>query len=266
MRILADLGVRKGDEEAVKTLSQLGGTIGQYIRSNSSVISSVAAGIGTVSTAYLAAKASFKAAEVIRVMEEEHGTPIDRKLRVKTRTRLVWKLYIPTAVSTTSTILFIVGANRFANQKTVAAHAALAVTERAYAQYRDKVVEEFSKRKDQSIRDKVVDDHVKATAPSPEVMISGPGNVLCCEMYTGRYFTSDMEKLRKAQNDLNEQLLHEDRAPLSAFYELIGLKGTSVSWDLGWHTPKLMDLIFSATMTEDGRPCIAFDYNYVDPL
>ena len=235
-------------------------------KEHSTVLLSVGAGVGTLATAYLVARASFKACDVIRHEEKIWGTPTERKERVIQRTKLVWKFYIPPAIAGVSTVGLIVGANRTGIKKVLAAQTALAVSERVYNEYRDKVIEEYGDRKDQSIRDQIAEERVKATAPGPDIMISGPGNVLCCEMYTGRYFTSDMETLRKAQNELNSKLLAHDLATFDDFYEMIGLARTSSSGNLGWKSTKLMKLEFSTVLTEDGRPCLTFEYNYVETV
>jgi hypothetical protein len=182
------------------------------------------------------------------------------------RTKLVWKIYIPSAIAATSTIACLVGANRVGLKKTMAAQTAFAISERMYSEYRDKVIEEYGERKDQSIRDKIADERVKLTAPSNDILVTGPGNVLCCELYTGRYFSSDMESLRKAQNELNSQLLAHDYATFDDFYYMIGLGRTSSSSQMGWKSTKLMGLSFSTILTDDGRPCLAFEYNYVEPM
>lgn len=248
-------------------LSQFSGSLLKTIKANSPLIFSVAAGVGTLTTAFLVGKASFDAANTIREYEENNAPAINPKERLKDRTRLVWKLYIPSTISTVSTIVCIIGAKRMEAQKTIAAHAALAFTERAYSEYRDKVIEEFGVRKDQSIRDKVVAEQVtKNPPPSQDVLVTGPGNVLCCELFTMRYFACDMEKLRRAQNDLNSKLLKHDYATLDDFYYMIGLAPTTASNNIGWTSDKLMELIFSTTLSEDGRPCITFEYNYTKTL
>jgi hypothetical protein len=248
-------------------LTQLSGTLLRHIKANSPHILSVAAGVGTISTAILVGKASFQAARVIDRIEAEDGYATDPRERIKIRTKLVWKLYIPPTISTVSTIVCIVGANRMGVKKTIAAQAALAFTERAYSDYRDKVIEEFGPRKDKAIRDKVVADQVaNKPSPSQDVLVTGPGNVLCCELFTMRYFACDMEKLRKSQNDLNEKLLKHDYATLDDFYYILGISTTSASGNIGWTSDKLMELVFSVALSDDGRPCITFEYNYTKQL
>ena len=239
----------------------------KIVKLHSPLLLSGAAILGTVTTAYLSGKASFRAAEVIRAHEEQEPQLIDRKKRLKERTKLVWKLYIPTAVSTASTFVFIVGANRMGARKLLAANGALGFTEQAFSSYREKIIEEFGERKDVAIRDKVATDRINSNPPpSPEVMFTGPGVVLCCEIFTGRYFTSDMESLKQAMNELNSEMLQQDYASLDDFYWRVGLKPTTQSGQIGWRPDKLMELNFTAVMTQDGRPCLAFDYNYVKSL
>jgi hypothetical protein len=246
-------------------LNELGNVIRGYVKSNSPVLLSVVAGAGTIVTAYLASKASFDACRIIDIDEVEHGHSSSSKQRAWDRTKLVWKCYIPPAVSATTTIACIAGSNRFGARKTLAAQTAFTLTERAYSEYRDRVIEEFGARKDQTIRDKMAEDRV-AKSPPPEILVSGPGNVLCCEMWTGRYFTSDMESLKKAQNELNARLLKHDYATLDDFYYLLKLPMTTSSGEAGWKSDKLMDLDFSTVLTPDGRPCLTFEYNYITSL
>ena len=90
--------------------------------------------------------------------------------------------------------------------------------------------------------------------------MAGEGSVLCYEAYTGRYFLCDMETLRKAQNDINHQVLNDSYASLSDLYDLIGLPHNTNSDEVGWNSDKLLELQFSAVISEGGRPCISVDF------
>jgi hypothetical protein len=244
-------------------VNALGRLIGSNAKRHSPIIYTALAGVGTLATAYLASRASFKAARLIDAAEAE-GFNEDPTTRFLERTKLVWKCYIPTGFSAVSTIAFGVASNRIGARKIIATQSALTITQQAYSDYRTRAIEEFGDAKDQAIRAKIAEDQVsKHPSPSQEMLITGPGNVLCFEQYTGRYFTSDMETLRKSVNDVNSKLLAHDYVTLTDWYYMIGLEKTSHSSQLGWRTPKLMDLNFSAVFSDDGRPCIAFEYNYV---
>ena len=51
-------------------------------------------------------------------------------------------------------------------------------------------------------------------------------------------------------------------ATLDDFYDIIGLGKTGLSTDLGWDSDRLLEIKLSTVLTEDNRPCLAFDYNY----
>jgi hypothetical protein len=184
---------------------------------------------------------------------------------IKRTVQLVWKQYIPTAISCGLTIGCVIGSTKISSKRTAAAYSLLTVSERAFNEYKEKVVEQLGVNKEKAIRDEIAQDRVKETSGSAVVLV-GAGNILCYEMHTGRYFYSDMENLRKAQNTINAKLIQEMDATLSDFYHLVGLPNTSYSYMSGWNCDKMMALEFSTTLSEDGRPCIAFDYNYVIPF
>jgi Family of unknown function (DUF6353) len=222
---------------------------------------------GMMSTVYLTGKASFEAARLIDLEEEEEGPNQDTRKRIMERTKLVWKLYIPAAASGAVSVACAIGSFKASGRKTTAAITAYSLTERAFAEYKEKVVEELGKGKSQKIVDQIAQDRVLANPePSKEVVILPSGHVLCHESYTGRYFRSDMESLRKAENDINAKINHERYVTLDEFYELVGLMSTSNSGDLGWDSDRLLALEFSTVISESGEPCISFNYNYVKPL
>jgi hypothetical protein len=237
------------------------------LRQNAPALLSSTAITGVVTTAYLSGKAAVEAENVLKAHDFYNPPYRYAKDRVKARAKLVWKLYVPTALSGAVTIGCIVGTTRISGKRAAAAQAAFVITERAYSEYRNKVIEEYGEGKEQKIRDSIAEDRLKKNPPpSDGLMLVGPGKVLCCEMHTGRYFSSDMETLRKAQNDLNARLLGHDSCSLDDWYWLIGLAGTANSGDLGWNADKLMELEFTSVLTDDGRPCLAFNYNYIKPI
>lgn len=237
------------------------------LKSNSPEILTALSITGLISTAYLTGKASYKAAEVIDYNERTGGVSDNPRQRLKENVQATWRLYIPAAACGFFSIGCIVGASHASSRRTTAAVAAYSLSERAFSEYREKVIEEIGKGKEQKIRDQIVQDKVSEKPPvSKEVLIAGTGHILCCELYTHRYFRSDMESLRKAQNDVNVRIVNHLYVTLEEFYDLINLPHTSTSDTVGWNSDKLLELQFSTVLSEDGEPCLAFDYNYVKPL
>ena len=219
--------------------------------------------VGTVSTAVLTGKASFKAYEIIQT-EAESGcwfVQPDDTFTTKDKVKLVWKLYIPAVGTAVLTITAIIAANRVSTRRAAALAAAYSLSEKAFHEYKEAVVERIGASKETHIRDELAQDRInKKPVDSSEVIVTGGGRVLCFETMSGRYFESDMETLRKAQNDLNYVIIQQSYGTLHEFYEMIGLPPTPYSSEVGWTNLHPFELAFSAVLATDGRPCIAIDY------
>jgi hypothetical protein len=214
---------------------------------------------GVVTTAYLTGRASFKAAELIRREEIVKTLPPD-KLTNKEKVKLVWPLYVaPISVGCT-TITAIVVANHTASKRIAALTVASGISERALTEYKAKVLEKLGEKKEMAIRDEVAQDRVNATE-NKEVLVVGAGEVLCFDMYTGRYFQSTVEKIRQAENKINFEILNHLYASLSSFYSELGIPATQYSDEVGWNgLTDRFEVRFSTVMSPDNRPCIAMEF------
>jgi hypothetical protein len=218
---------------------------------------------GTLTVAYLTGKATFKAADLL--WDEQNRLDIQperHNLEPKEKFQLVWKLYIPAAGTCVFTIVCIVTATRIGNRRAAAVAAAYSISEKAFTEYREKIVEKIGEKKEQSARDELAQERVDRNPVSSNgIIITGSGEVLCYEEFTGRYFMSSMEELRKGQNDTNYTIMNHGDASLTDFYNSIDLPSTSFSDEVGWNTDKLIELRFSTTLSEDGRPCISMGFD-----
>lgn len=248
--------------------------INKTIKDNSPTILTTAGVVGTVTTAYLSGRASIRASKIIRQSREAEEWQTQQEVvfkskpdKIKHDVKLVWRLYVPTVISGTLTVSSIVASNKLSSKRSAAIAAAYTITEQAFSDYRDMVVEQLGPRKESNIRDAVAENRVKNNPPTEsQVIISEPGNVLCYEVYTGRYFHSNMEKLRRAMNQINYEINSERYVTLSTLYDLLDLKHTASSDRFGWDSDRLLDFQFSPVLSEQGIPCIAFDYNYIKML
>lgn len=245
------------------TLSNILNSSLRSIKRNSPEILTGLGVAGVISTSYLVGRASFKAAIVIN---DKADFVTDEKLSFKEEFKLTWKLYVPPIISGTLTIASIIGSSKASGRRTAAAVTAYSVLDRAFSEYKEHIVEEIGKSKEQKIRDEIAQKRVTENPPdSREIVVIGRGQVLCCELFTGRYFKCDMETLRKAENDLNAMVVNSWYCTLSDFYDLLDLDHTSTSDKMGWDTDKLLQLEFSHALSPDGEPCLTFDYNYIRP-
>jgi hypothetical protein len=254
-------------------LSSLAKRGAQLASDNSPLILTAFGVVGTVTTAVLAGKAAIRAYDFIQYEEESrsrHNTKVgELQLEPLTdREKFVysWKYFVPAGLSLVGTVACIICANQIGTRRTAALAAAYSLSERAATEYKDKVVEHFGKTKAQKVEDELQQDRMdRNPVSSQRPRTTGGGNDLCYERFTDRYFYSSMETIKQAMNRINYDINQGVYASLSDFYAYLGLGPTGVSDELGWNGDHLMEITFSTTVSDDNRPCIAFDY-HVEPV
>lgn len=241
-------------------LSQILSRVGKWSSDNSPAILTGLAVTGTIATAYLTGKATVKAVEIMTDYEWRPDDLSTHESTPKEVIGLVWKEYLPAVCTGVFSIACMIGANRIGNRRAAAVAAAYAISERAFEEYRNKVIEKFGEKKETSVRDDVAQDRVTKNPPLLDYVYEETGSVLCCDLFTGRYFLSDMETIRRAENTINYQVNNNYYASLSDFYEQLGLEKTSMSDDFGWNSDRLLETKISTTITPSGKPCLTLDF------
>ena len=180
--------------------------------------------------------------------------------------KVTWKCYIPTVTIGAASIACLIGASSVHSKRNAILATAYKLSETAFSEYKEKVIETIGEKKEEVIRDKVHKERMEKDPVSKnEVFITDSGETLCYDYNTGRYFKSDIEKIRRAINTLNKKMLLDGYVSLNEFYEEIGIARTSTGDRLGWNTDSdLLDLNFSSQLTEDGKPCLVIDFK-VEP-
>lgn len=226
---------------------------------------------GGVTTVVLAVRATPKAmylldqareAKRIMPLPEDAEIEDDVTLTVGETVKAAWKCYIPAAVSGAVSIGCIIAGQTVNSKRNAAIAAAYGVAETALTEYQTKVIEKIGTKKETEIRDAIAQDHVKENPVSKnDIIITGKGEMLCYDDVGGRYFESDVESIRKVINDLNAEMIQENYISLNDFYYAIGLSSTSLGNDMGWNiSDGLIDVVFSGSISDDGRPCIVISY------
>lgn len=244
-------------------LANLIQTIGKTLSDNSPTILSGIAVTTSIATVVLATKASFSAAEDIRDEEiiRERTTLDSQDLTIREKVELVWPYYVPVAVTGTVTVVCIIAANRIGNRRAAAMAAAYTMSREAFAEYKDKVVERLGETKEQKMRDEIAQDQVNRNPVSNnELHITNTGDVICYDSITGRYFKSNVETIRRAENQINRQIIHDMSASVSDFYNHIGLPTTPYTNQVGWNTDYPLEIKFSSVLADDGVPCVSINY------
>ena len=214
---------------------------------------------GMIGTTVLAVKATPKA--LILIDEKKRENDLENLTPVEV-IKVTWPCYIPAAVTGVMSVACLIGANSVNVRRSSALATAYALSESVLKDYQEKVVEVIGEKKEQAVKDAVAKDKIdKNPVTNREVIITERGNTLCYDAVSGRYFKSDIEKLRKAENELNRQMRDEMYISLNEFYYEIGLNGTKIGDDLGWNINEgYIELDFSSQLADDGTPCLVLNY------
>lgn len=228
---------------------------------NSPVLLTAIGVVGTIGTAVLTHKSATRANRVVAKHLDNLTLHEATEFRRKDHVKLVWKIYIPPVASGITTIGCVVMANHIGSKRAAAVAAAYTISEKAYSEYKDKVIERIGENEERKIREDVVRDRLRDNPQSEEnTVIIGSGDVLCYEMYAGRYFNSSVESIKKAVNEVNYQINTHGYASLSDFYNQLSIPTSKVSEEMGWTSDKLMDVDITTHLSEDGRPCVAINF------
>ena len=216
-------------------------------------------GIASMTTStILAVKATPKALKLLEYEKNQNGKDLTKKEVIKT----TWKEYIPAASFGIGGIVCVACGCRIGTKRSAALATAYAISERTLLTYKDKVIETIGEKKEREIRQKIKQDEIDKNPPvESKVIITQKGNSLIKDEYSGRYFRSDLDSIRKACNELNKELLHSDYMSLNQWYSAIGLEMIKDGHRLGWNIDKgLLELDFDTCLVGD-EPCIVIEYS-----
>lgn len=244
---------------------------GQVLVKNSPSILTGMGVTGVISTAVMAVRATPKAMEIIdnelcdRASALVSGRKCSisiEKLSKKEIFLLTWKCYVPTAIMGGMTIACIVGANGINLRRNAALASAYGLTEAALKEYKNKVAETFGENKVRQVKDAIAKDKIeKNPVKNDEIILTGKGETLCFDPYCARYFKSDIEKIRRVENDLKYEMLNGDTIYLNDVYYALGLPQSKIGEDMGWNVNYgLFGLDLSSQLTTDGVPCLVLGF------
>ena len=227
---------------------------------NSPLLLTIVGTAGVISTAILAAQGGIKAGKILAAEHYEGGVQLTQQEKL----RLTWKYYLPAAGTAVLTCGAVIGANQIGTRRAAALAAAYSLSDKAFSEYKEKVVEQFGKRKAEGVRDGVAQDRTNRADLDNVIVVSNGGDQLFIDEFSNQVFKSTMEDVKHAINRLNHRLNNDGYASISDFYDYVGIPHTSMSDDFGWTGDRLLDPTFRGTITTDQRPAIMVCYD-VDP-
>lgn len=248
-----------------KLVKNLGGVIS---RNSSTILTGLAVG-GIITTTILAVKATPKALELLeeakRNREEQidnNEEIIDNELTKLDIIKLTWKCYIPSIGFGVATIICLIEANQINLRRNAALVSVYSVAETALKEYQAKVTETIGKNKEKDIRTAIASDQIKAhPASSSQIICTGVGESMCYDRYTGRYFKSNIDAIKRAENELNYEIKLDRFVTLNDLYYKLNLPPTQLGDEKGW----CMDdgyiyFEYDSHLTDEGVPCLSVGF------
>lgn len=240
--------------------------IQRLVKNNSPSLISAAAVAGVITTAVLTHRAALKSGPVLHQAKVMKNARLDDPildgddLTPKEVVQAAWKVYAPPVLAGSATIACIIWANQVGLRRNAALIAASALAERAFSEYKDEVVHVLGEKKHDELQAKIAERRLAENPPSPSqvVIVDGSETQRCYDMWSGRYFRSDIETIRRAVNILNKDIIDGNMyADLNELYSFLHMDPVHGGQVVGWNVDNLCDVNFSPHMGEDGVVAIA---------
>ena len=232
---------------------------GTLMKANSPVILTGVAITGVGVTTGLAIRATPVAMQHIK----EAADKKEDRLTPAETVQACYKDYIPTGISALLTMGCMGLSTKISLKRNAALATCVVAGQNALSEYQNKVIEKFGKEKEGDIRDEIAHDRLMNNPPEKaQIFATGHGNQLCYDVYSDRYFYSEIEEIRRAVNDFNQRLLGDLYLSLNEWYELLGLEEIGYGEDVGWNPNHgMLELRYGTQFGPDGAtPCVTIDF------
>lgn len=235
----------------------------RLISDNAPTILAGAAVVGTVATAYLAARGAYKSATENDHEDFVRGSENKPPLTTKAKVAANWMNYVPAIGAAGVTISCVVCANHITAKRAMAMTAAYSLSESRLKEYKTAVEKKLGVKGSEEVESEIIADKMDRTAAS--MVFLGDGETLCFDAYSGRYFHSTKNKIDSAANQINLLVLKENYQTLDDFWDLVGLEATAYGQETGWTIDCPLEILYSTMISSDDKPCLVVKYD-AEPL
>lgn len=214
---------------------------------------------GMLSTTVLAVKATPKALRLIEEARTEKG----KELTAVETIELCWKCYIPAIGTGVFSTMCLIGANSVNSRRNAALATAYKLSETAFADYKEKIIETIGEKKEQSVRESIAKDKLdRDSVNNATAYRTGRGETKCYDALTGATFYSDIDYVKNAVNKLNSKMLNEEYVSLNDFYDELNIPHINIGDDVGWNIGRdgMINIDYYYQKDATDHPCLVLDY------
>jgi len=175
---------------------------------------------------------------------------------------LCWRLYSPTIASIVLSAGAVILGNRLHLRRAAVLASLYSLAENTLQTYQQKVIESVGKSKGEAIFAEAGEDLISEPPDEENIHNVGGGTELCYDIATGRYFYSDVTKIRAAENIFNKELIVDNDKSMNELFYLLGLPSVALGESAGWSIDDgLLEMLINPKISINGeRPCLAIDF------
>lgn len=215
---------------------------------------------GVIGTGYLSGKATIKAYKVLEEAEYTSKEPLTKKEKLKK----VWKIYIPPFAVAAATVTIAIGAQKLNLDRQTNLFQAVCLAENARKEFEAKTENVIGKNKTEKIREEILSDKINVNPPTDEnIFLTSHGDTLCFDVFSGRYFKHDIEKIKAAINTCNNRINNFERITMNELYrelDIPTLERIGDDYEYSNEYTGLMEPKFTSILTANDIPCFVLDF------
>lgn len=208
----------------------------------------------------------------VRILESEakdRGSDW-RNLPKKDIFRLTWKLYLPTAVMMLVSGGSMIFSTRTSIRRNAAIAAAYTLSEATMREYMESTLKNVGPKKEADIRSEAAQACIDSNPIDQKTFVlKSDADMYCYDPYSGRYFSSNPDKINRAMIELSRDLIDYTSVSLNDFYRKLDVEelevtdtGEVVGWNVDWVPRGLIEPNPSTRLSTCGRPCYVLDFNH----
>ena len=233
--------------------------VGSFLTKHRRLIATGGAIIGFGVTMISAVIDSRKADLTIAELKEGGKEP-DKKELAKIYVESYWK----TAVLFSFSVAMVACNSYFDAKEITGLASAYALTEKKLIDFKEATTAIVGEKKTDEIEKEVTKKNLsKAVASNNTIINTGNGTTLFFDDWSGRLFYSDIEKVRRAVNDLNQDMFDDGYVSADDLYWRLGLPQSGMGTHMGWcmDASKKFNVSFGSMLTENDEPCVTIHFS-----